>query len=46
MLVIISCRNSSWWGGGLETLILGGACATVAYTIGNAVNALVDHDDE
>ena len=41
--VLIACtivRNSAanWFKCGLETLLLGGACATVAYTIGQFVD--------
>lgn len=33
--------SSSWYFAGMETLLLGGACATVAYTIGQYVDNLV-----
>ena len=32
---------SHWLICGLETLLLGGACATVAFTVGNFVNGLI-----
>lgn len=37
------CRFSAanWFTCGLETLLLGGACATVAYTIGQFVDKLI-----
>ena len=37
-------RRSNWIYSGLETLLLGGACATLAYTIGRYVNNLVGED--
>jgi len=37
--------NMNWFVSGLETLLLGGACATVAFTIGFYVNGLVSDDD-
>mmetsp|Transcript_37922 Transcript_37922/g.77391 ORF Transcript_37922/g.77391 Transcript_37922/m.77391 type:complete len:296 (-) Transcript_37922:396-1283(-) len=37
-----SSRN--WFLCGLETLLLGGACATVAFTIGQLVDGLVDQE--
>jgi hypothetical protein len=37
--------RSNWFYSGLETLLLGGACATLAYTIGHYVNALLGEDD-
>mmetsp|Transcript_3984 Transcript_3984/g.6274 ORF Transcript_3984/g.6274 Transcript_3984/m.6274 type:complete len:309 (-) Transcript_3984:179-1105(-) len=37
--------RSNWFYSGLETLLLGGACATVAFTIGHYVNVLVGDDD-
>lgn len=33
--------SSSWYFSGMETLLLGGACATVAYTIGQYVDNIV-----
>merc|ERR1712216_80188 len=36
--------RSNWFFSGLETLVLGGLCATVAFTIGSFVNGLVDDD--
>jgi len=38
--------RTNWFLSGCETLILGGACATVAYTIGAFVNGLLDIDEE
>ena len=37
------CRfsNAHWFWSGLETLLLGGTCATVAFTIGYYVNGLL-----
>lgn len=35
--------SSKWYFSGLETLLLGGACATLAYTIGQAMDNLVDN---
>jgi ABC-type Co2+ transport system permease subunit len=38
--------SQHWFKSGLETLFLGGACATVAYTIGQLVDQLLsDHGD-
>merc|ERR1711933_601120 len=37
--------NMNWFVSGLETLLLGGACATVAFTIGYYVNGLVSDGD-
>jgi DNA damage-binding protein 1 len=37
---------SHWFTSGLETLFLGGACATVAFSIGYYVNELVGEDTE
>ena len=37
-------RNSHWSWSGMETLMLGGACATVAFTIGYYVNQIVGSD--
>jgi len=37
--------NMNWFMSGLETLLLGGVCATVAFTIGFYVNGLVSDDD-
>ena len=34
--------NAKWYLCGLETFLLGGACATVAYSIGQYVDHLVD----
>ena len=36
--------NSHWFSSGLETFLLGGACATVAFSIGHFVNGLVGED--
>jgi len=36
--------NSNWFLSGSETLLLGGACATVAFTIGHYVNGLLGED--
>jgi len=36
---------SHWFSSGLETLLLGGACATVAFTIGHWVNSLVGEEN-
>merc|ERR1712127_365750 len=36
--------GSNWFLSGCETLVLGGTCATVAYTIGFFVNGLLDED--
>lgn len=38
--------NMNWFSSGLETLLLGGCCATVAFTIGYFVNGLVGDGDE
>jgi len=38
--------NSHWSWSGMETLMLGGACATVAFTIGYYVNKVVGEDVE
>jgi len=35
-------RNAHWFSSGLETLVLGGTCATVAFTIGYYVNEMFD----
>lgn len=37
--------RTNWFWSGCETLILGGTCATVAYTIGSFVNGLLDEDE-
>jgi len=37
--------RTSWFLSGCETLILGGTCATVAYTIGFFVNGLLENDE-
>jgi len=37
---------SHWLTSGMETLLLGGACATVAYTIGQIVEGFIIPDDE
>mmetsp|Transcript_3465 Transcript_3465/g.3277 ORF Transcript_3465/g.3277 Transcript_3465/m.3277 type:complete len:280 (-) Transcript_3465:215-1054(-) len=47
VLFIMGCvksrfSNSHWIICGLETLLLGGTCATVAYTIGQLVDGLID----
>jgi hypothetical protein len=31
---------------GLETLLLGGACATLAFTIGKYINKLIGEDED
>lgn len=41
-----SFSASNWFISGSETLLLGGACATVAFTIGHYVNGLVGEDAE
>ena len=33
-----------WFTSGMETLLLGGACATTAFTIGQLVDGLVPHE--
>lgn len=40
-----SFSRTNWFLSGLETLVLGGACATVAFTIGYFVNDLLDMDE-
>jgi len=47
VLFIMGCIKSifsasKWYISGLETFLLGGACATVAYTIGQAVDSIID----
>eukprot|EP00934_Nitzschia_sp_Nitz4_P001375 Nitzschia sp. Nitz4//scaffold48_size128905//70480//71730//NITZ4_003601-RA/size128905-augustus-gene-0.8-mRNA-1//1//CDS//3329552985//1375//frame0 len=37
--------NANWFWSGVETLLLGGTCATVAFTIGYYVNRLVGTDE-
>lgn len=37
--------RTNWFWSGCETLVLGGTCATVAYSIGSLVNALIDEDE-
>ena len=37
----VLCSASNWFICGFETLLLGGACATVAYTVGQFVDKLV-----
>jgi len=37
--------RSNWFLSGMETLILGGVCATVAFTVGSFVNGLLDEDE-
>lgn len=37
--------RSNWFMSGFETLVLGGTCATVAYTIGYFVNGLIEGDE-
>jgi len=37
--------KTNWFWSGCETLILGGTCATVAYTIGAFVDGLLDDDE-
>jgi hypothetical protein len=44
-LALSYCSNAHWFFSGLETLLLGGSCATVAFTIGHFVNELVGADD-
>lgn len=39
-------RAAHWFSSGLETLLLGGACATVAFTVGHYVNDLLGEDVE
>ena len=41
---LVTNRGANWLSSGLETLMLGGACATVAFTIGFYVNGLVGDD--
>lgn len=38
--------RTNWFMSGCETLILGGTCATVAYTIGYFVNELLGDEDD
>ncbi len=38
--------RSNWMYSGMETFLLGGACATVAFTIGRYVNSLVGEDGD
>jgi hypothetical protein len=42
---LVNNSGANWLSSGLETLMLGGACATVAFTIGFFVNGLVGEDD-
>ena len=43
---LFPCSTHHWFNSGLETLLLGGACATVAYTIGQLVDHMIgDHGD-
>lgn len=47
VLFIMGCIKSNfsaskWYISGLETLLLGGACATVAFTIGQVVDSIID----
>lgn len=44
-ICVIHVSRSSWFSSGLETLLLGGTCATVAFTIGYYVNQLLGEDD-
>ena len=37
-------RNAHWFWSGFETLLLGGTCAVVAFTIGYYVNGLLGDD--
>jgi len=37
--------RSNWFLSGMETLILGGVCATVAFTVGSFVNGLLNEDE-
>ena len=39
-------RSSHWFWSGLETLLLGGACATVAFTIGYYVNGMIGEEGD
>lgn len=39
-----SFSNANWFTSGLETLVLGGACATIAFTIGEKIDTLVTFD--
>jgi len=48
VLFIMGCVKSifstaNWFCAGMETLLLGGTCATVAYTIGQYVDRMVGH---
>jgi hypothetical protein len=38
--------RSNWMYSGMETLLLGGACATLAFTIGKYVNKLIGEDED
>lgn len=38
--------RSNWFLSGMETFLLGGACATMAFTIGHYVNGLLGDDVE
>jgi hypothetical protein len=37
-------RNANWFWSGIETLLLGGSCATVAFTVGHYVSDLLGVD--
>jgi len=37
--------SSKWWESGLETLLLGGACATIAYCAGQLIDSLLTNDE-
>jgi DNA damage-binding protein 1 len=39
-------RNANWFYSGFETLLLGGACAIVAFTLGYYIDGLLGHDDD
>ena len=39
---VVKTSASAWYTCGAETLLLGGACATVAYTIGQVVDSMIE----
>jgi hypothetical protein len=41
-----SNRAAHWFTSGLETLLLGGTCATLAFTLGYYINQLLGEDAE
>ncbi len=41
IFMVAQTSAANWFICGLETLLLGGACATVAYTIGQFVDGLI-----